>query len=80
MALSLYNSKPFYCMYNACEVVKWNKITRRVWSKESNRMVKMPFFCFNIIHDYNIGINAIGLAYQVRNTYCWDLFMHYREG
>ena len=30
VALSLYDSKPFYFMSNACEVVKWNKITRKV--------------------------------------------------
>ena len=34
--LSLYDSKPFYFMYNACEVFKWNKMTRKVWSKEKN--------------------------------------------
>ena len=52
--LSLYDSKPFYFMSNACEVVKCNKMTHKVWSKESNRMVKIPFFRLNIIHDYNI--------------------------
>ena len=34
VVLSLYDSKPFYFMSNACEVVKWNKKTRKVWSKE----------------------------------------------
>ena len=45
-ALSLYDSKPFYFISNACEVVKWNNMTRRVRSKEKNRMVEMPFFRF----------------------------------
>ena len=27
VALSLYDSKPFYFMSNACEVVKWNTMT-----------------------------------------------------
>ena len=51
VALSLYYSKPFYFMSNACKVVKWNKMTRKVWSKETNRMVKTPFFRLNLIHD-----------------------------
>ena len=33
VALSLYGSKPFYLISNACEVVKWNKMIRKVWSK-----------------------------------------------
>ena len=79
VALSLYDSKSFYFMYNVCKLVKWNKITCKVWSKESNRMVKMPLFCLNIINDYNIGMNAIDLVDQVRNTYRWDLFMRKRK-
>ena len=67
--LSLYDSKPFYFMSNACELVKWNKMTRKVWSKGKNRMVEMPFFRLNLIHNYNIGMNAIDLADQIINTY-----------
>ena len=66
-------------MSNSCEVVKWNKMTRKVWSKEKNRMVEMLFFRLNLIHDYNIGMNAIDLADQIINTYCWDLFMRKRK-
>ena len=39
----------------------------------------MPFFLLNLIHDYNIGMNAIYLADQIRNTYCWYLFMRKRK-
>ena len=56
MALSLYDSKPFYFMYNACEVVKWNKMTRNVRSKEKISMVEMPFFRFESdprLHHWN---------------------------
>ena len=34
VALYLYDSKPLYFMSNACELVKWNKMTCKVWSKE----------------------------------------------
>ena len=79
VALPLYDSKPFYFMYNACEVVKWNKMTRKVWSKESNTMVKIPSFRLNLIHDYNVGMNVIDLEDQIRNTYLWYLFMRKRK-
>ena len=62
VALSFYDCKPFYFMSNACEVVKWNKMARKVWSKETNWMFEMPFFRLNLIHNYNIGMNAIDLA------------------
>ena len=54
-------------------------MTRKVWSKGKNRMVEIPFFRLNLIHDYNIGMNAIDLADQIRNTYLWDLFMRKRK-
>ena len=63
VALSLDDSKPFYFMSNACEVFKWNKMTRKVWSKEKNSMVEMTFFSLNLIRDYNIGMHAIDLTY-----------------
>ena len=76
---SLHDNKPFYFMSNSCEIFKWNKMTRKEWSKLKNRMVEMPFFRFNLIHDYNIGMNAIYLADQIRNTYRWDIFMRKRK-
>ena len=33
----------------------------------------------NLIHDYNIGMNAIDLADQIRNIYRWDIFMRKRK-
>ena len=36
VALSLYYSKPLYFMSNACGVVKWNRMTCKVWSNEKN--------------------------------------------
>ena len=41
-------------------------------------MVEMPFFRLNMIHDYNIGMNAIDFADQIRNTYRWD-FIYAQE-
>ena len=75
----LYDIKPFYFMFNTCELVKWNKMTRKVWSKDSNKMVEIPLFRLNLIHNYSIGTNAIDLSYQIINTYHWDIFMRKRK-
>ena len=41
---SLYDSKLFYMMTNACEELKWIKKTREVYHKGLNRMVELPFY------------------------------------
>ena len=45
--ISLYDSKPFYFISNACEEVKWNHTTRQVWHRDLQKMVEMPFFRIN---------------------------------
>ena len=79
VSLPLYDSNPFYFMSNAYESVKWKTMTRKVWHKDLQKMVEMPFFSLNIIDDYNNGINDVDLADQVRNVYHWDLFMRKRK-
>ena len=79
VAISLYDSKPFYFMYNACEEVKWKQMTRQVWHIDLQKMVEMPFFRLNSIHDYNHVMNGVDLAYQVCNVYQYDLFMWKRR-
>ena len=38
IALSLYESKPFYFMSNACEEVKWKQMTCQVWYRDLQKM------------------------------------------
>ena len=42
-------------------------------------MVEMIVVCFNLIHDYNHGINDVDLADQARNEYQWDILMPKRK-
>ena len=79
VALSLYNSKLFYFMSNACEEVKWKQTTRQVWHRDLQKILEMPFFRLNLILDYNNGMNDVDLADQVRNMYQWYLFMRKRK-
>ena len=75
IALYLYDSKPFYLISNTCEEVKWKHMNRQVWHRELKKMVDMPFFRLNLIHDYNHGMNYVDLANQVRNVHQWDIFI-----
>ena len=50
-SLYLLDIKPFYFMSNACEEVKWKQMTRQVWHRDLQKLVDMPFFCLNLIHD-----------------------------
>jgi len=69
VAISLYDSKPFYFMSNACEEVKWKKMTRQVWYRDLQKMVEMLVFCLNLIHYFNHGMNDVDLVDQVRQVY-----------
>ena len=79
VAVSLYDSKPFYFLTNACEEIKWQKQVRKVWHKDLKKMVDMPFNRLNIIDNYNNHMNDVDMADQVRNVYRWDLFMRKRK-
>ena len=50
-------------------------MNRQVWHRELKKMVDMPFFRLNLIHDYNHGMNYVDLANQVRNVHQWDIFI-----
>ena len=54
-------------------------MNRQVCHRDLHKMVEMPFFRLNLIHDYNNGMNNVDLADQVRNVYRWDIFMWKRK-
>ena len=76
---SLYDSKPFYMMTNACEELKWVKKTREVYHKGLNRMVKLPFYRLNVVDEYNNNMNNVDVADQVRGSYRCDKWMRKRK-
>lgn len=79
MSISLYDSKPLYFMSNTCESVKWKTMTSKVWHKDLQKMDEIPFFCLNIVDDYNNDMNDIDLVDQVKFVYCWNFFMQKRK-
>ena len=76
---SLYDSKPFYMMSNACEEIKWEKKTREVYHKGENRMVTLPFYRLNVVDEYNNNMNNVDVADQVRGNYRFDKWMRKRK-
>ena len=80
IAFSLYDTKPFYFITNACDNIKWEKKKREVWHKGLQRIVNLPFYRLNIIDTYNYGMNNVDEADQSRNSYRWDTFMRKKNG
>ena len=54
VALSLYDSNPFYMMSNACDKVEWAQKSRKIWRKDTQRLVAMKFHRVNIVDQYII--------------------------
>ena len=65
VALSLYDSKPFYMMSNACDKVEWTQKSRKIWRKDTQRLVAMKFHCINIVDEYNNHMNNVDVADQL---------------
>ena len=79
VAFSLYDSKPFYFLSNSCSSVRWDKKHRLVYHKDRKKMVSVPFHRLNIIDEYNMNMNSVDLADQLRGVYRWDEFMRKRK-
>ncbi len=56
-------------MTMGCDSVKWKRMTKNVWHRENKRFVPIPFYCVNIIDDYNNNINSVDVADQIRGSY-----------
>ena len=79
VALSYYDSKPFYMLTNACEKVEWLEKTRRIWRKDVQQLVETKFHRLNIIDDYNHNMNNVDVADQLRGAYRFDKFVRFTK-
>ena len=70
IAPPLYDSKYFHLISNICDHIEWEKKKRKVWYKDLQRMVDMPYYCLCIIYEYNYAMDAVDNGNQLRNTYC----------
>ena len=79
VAMSLYDTKPFYFITNCWEKIEWIKKERKVWSKQQKKMVKMAFYRLNIMDTYNYNMNNVDIADQLAGVYRWDHWMRKRK-
>lgn len=75
ICISFYDSKPFYMLSNACESIEWIRKNRSIWRKDEQRMVNTTFLRLNIINEYNINMNNVDIADQLRGSYRFDKFI-----
>ena len=69
VAASLYDTKPVYIVSTSCEKVEWIKKERKLYHSELGKKVTVPFFRLNLIDDYNMNMNNVDLADQLRLQY-----------
>ena len=79
LAISLFDSKPFYMMTMAYEKVEWRLKKRKLWDKEQMKMVSKPFYHLNVVDDYNNHMNNINVADQLQGSYRFDHWMRKRK-
>ncbi len=66
---SVYDKKPFYLFINVAREITWNEVTKKVWSDQMCKNIKMKFLCFCIPHNYNFEMNDNDIVDQLRLQY-----------
>ena len=64
-----YDSKPVYFLSTVIPEVKWTKINKKIYSKNLNRKVVLPFLRPNFVDEYNQDMNSMDRADQLRTNY-----------
>ena len=66
---------PIYIMSNACDKVEWTQKSKKIWRKETQRLVAMKFHHVNIVDEYNNHMNNVDVSNKLRGSYRFDLFL-----
>ena len=69
VAISFYDSKPVYFLSTVIPEVKWTKINKKIYSKNLNRKVVLPFLRPNFVDEYNQDMNSVDRGDQLRTNY-----------
>ena len=56
VTVSFYDYKSVYFITNACENIRWKQKNQRLWHKERGGNVNAPFYCLNLVDEYNLGM------------------------
>jgi len=79
VCMSYYDAKDVYFMSTSATEIKWVEKERRVYNKETQKVVSMKFLRPKIVDDYNNGMNKVDQADQLRSTYRFDLWTRTRK-
>ena len=69
IAISFYDSKPVYFLSSTISEIKWNTVSKRIFSKNLDKKVLLPFLRPNFVDDYNYDMNSVDRADQLRTNY-----------
>jgi hypothetical protein len=77
--LSFYENKDVYIMSTSCTEMKWEEKTRKVYNKETKKVVDFKYLHHQMIDDYNNFMNKVDQADQLWSTYRCDHWTRTRK-
>ena len=75
VAVSIYDTKPVHFLSTCCTEIKWMEKTRKTWDKEIICMRLGRFLRLVINDSYNMNMNNVDVADQLRGSYRPDRWM-----
>ena len=69
VAVSIYDTKPVHFLSMCCTEINWMEKTRKTWDKESSCMRLGRFLRLFINDSYNMNMNNVDVADQLRGGY-----------
>ena len=70
VAISFYDSKPVYFLSSVVPEIKWNTVTKNIYSKSLDKKVSLKFLRPNFVDNYNHDMNSVDRADHLRTNYC----------
>ena len=75
VAASVYDNKGVHFLSTCVEKVEWVEKTRMVWDRSSEIVREGTFLCLSVNDSYNMNMNNVDIADQLRNQYRPDKWM-----
>ena len=75
VAVSVYDTKPVHFLSMCCTGISWIEKTRDTWDDASQMMRKGTFLRLGVNDSYNVNMNNVDVADQLRGSYRPDRWM-----
>lgn len=79
VAFSVYDTKPVHFLSTCAQNLRWVEKTKRVFNPAEGHSIMMRFLRPKLTDDYNMGMNGVDVADQLRNQYRIDHWMRKRK-